>query len=594
MSRPEQCRRLLVLPLVLLMGSPARADDPAADDFQKHIAPLLETRCLRCHSAAKASGKLVLESAEALVRGGESGPVIVPGKPADSLLLDMIGGDDPAMPEGGPALSADEVSRFRKWIAAGAKWSDGVKLTDKHTAKNWWSLAPLERPTVPAAASAWPRNDVDRYILAELEARQLSPAPEADRRTLIRRLTYDLHGLPPTPENIEAFLNDAAPDAYERLVDRLLASPRYGERWARRWLDVVHFGETHGYDKDKRRDNAWPYRDYVIASFNADKPYARFVREQLAGDALWPDDPQAVVATGFIAAGPWDFVGHVELREDTVEKAKTRNLDRDDMVTSTMSTFVSMTAHCARCHDHKFDPIPQVDYYRLQAVFAGVDRADRPYPDPEQAAHRDRLASRLEQLRARKTLLDGEAARVSSPELVRIDAQIAELRDSISAIADPFVSADEKPVTSPTNGYHSGISAKQDVTKWVQLDLGASQPISVIRLIPARPTDFPDTPGFGFPLRYLVQVSDDADFGTLRLVVDRRAEDFDNPGRRAGRLLSGRTAGAVRPRCGRAALAEDERLCLRAGRASGRSRRREPGPSRQGDRARFDRRGPLG
>ena len=186
-----------------------------------------------------------------------------------------------------------------------------------------------------------------------------------------------MHGLPPTPEEIAGFISDSAPDAYEKLVERLLSSPHYGERWARHWLDVVHYGDTHGYDKDKRRDHAWPYRDYVIRSLNSDKPYDRFVKEQLAGDA-YGNDLDSIIATGFIAAGPWDFVGHVELREDTVEKLKTRVLDRDDMVANTMSTFMSITAHCARCHDHKFDPISQKEYYRLQADFAGVDRGDRP------------------------------------------------------------------------------------------------------------------------------------------------------------------------------------------------------------------------
>ena len=177
---------------------------------------------------------------------------------------------------------------------------------------------------------------------------------------------------------MENFVNDSSADAYEQLVDELLASPRYGERWARHWLDVIHYGESHGYDKDKPRVNAWPYRDYVIQSLNDDKPYSRFIEEQIAGDVLFPNNPQAFVATGFIAAGPWDFVGHQELREGTIDKDMTRVLDRDDMVATTISTFTSMTAHCARCHDHKFDPIPQQEYYNLQAVFAGVDRADQP------------------------------------------------------------------------------------------------------------------------------------------------------------------------------------------------------------------------
>ena len=248
-----------------------------------------------------------------------------------------------------------------------------------------WAFRPATRPAVPqvpADLAAWVRNPVDAFIAARLRARGLSPSPEAERRTLIRRLSFDLTGLPPTPEDLRAFVDDAAADAYEKLVDRLLASPAYGERWARHWLDVVHFGESHGYDKDKPRPHAWPYRDYVIRSFNDDKPYSRFVEEQLAGDVLFPDSPDAIVATGFIAAGPWDFVGHMELREGTVDKEITRSLDRDDMVMTAASTFSSLTVHCARCHDHKFDPIPQEDYYRLQAIFAGIDRGERHFKDP--------------------------------------------------------------------------------------------------------------------------------------------------------------------------------------------------------------------
>jgi hypothetical protein len=230
------------------------------------------------------------------------------------------------------------------------------------------------------------RNPIDAFILHRLEKQGMKPSPEADRRTLIRRLSFDLLGLPPTPAEIDAFIHDRSPDAYERLVERLLASPRYGERWARHWLDVVHYGDTHGYDKDKLRPNAWPYRDYVIRAFNEDRPYSRFVKEQLAGDVFYPDTPDGIVGLGFLAAGPWDFVGHVELREGTLDKQITRNLDRDDMVATTMNTFASMTVQCARCHDHKFDPITQENYYSLQAVFAAVDRADRPYrADPNRA-----------------------------------------------------------------------------------------------------------------------------------------------------------------------------------------------------------------
>ncbi len=230
--------------------------------------------------------------------------------------------------------------------------------------------------------AGWVRNPLDAFILSRLERQGMKPSAEADRRTLIRRLYFDLLGLPPLPAQIDAFIRDGAPDAYERLVDRLLDSPRYGERWARHWLDVAHYGDTHGYDKDKVRPNAWPYRDYLIRAFNEDRPYSRFVKEQIAGDVFYPDTHDGITGLGFLAAGPWDFVGHVELREGTLDKKITRNLDRDDMVATVMNTFTSLTVQCARCHDHKFDPIEQEDYYSLQAVFAAVDRADRPYQSP--------------------------------------------------------------------------------------------------------------------------------------------------------------------------------------------------------------------
>ncbi len=294
---------------------------------------------------------------------------------------------------------------------------------------NWWSLKPLARPPVPAVAGRLSRTPIDAFLQQQHAARGLKPAGTADRRTLIRRLSYDLHGLPPEPAEIERFVADPAPDAWERLVDRLLASPRYGERWARHWLDVAHYGESHGYDKDKPRRAAWPYRDYVIRSLNQDTPYTRFVQEQIAGDVMFPDDPQGVVATGFLAAGPWDFVGHVELREGTLDKNITRLLDRDDMLATTMSTFTSMTVHCARCHDHKFDPITQEDYYSLQAVFAGVDRAERPY-DASAEVYRERRPL-LEQRRALLGSLEplrAIAAGVAGPQIQQLDARIRELR----------------------------------------------------------------------------------------------------------------------------------------------------------------------
>ena len=384
---------------------------PLAASADTGVQQLLTSRCQNCHNDQTRSGGLSLMSAAAMRKGGARGPAVVPGKPGQSLLYKLVTDGTPRMPREGEPLSVAEIRSVREWIEAGAPWTE---------ANQWWSLQPLRTSFSPGAS-------IDRFVLDKLKEKGLRPSPEADRRTLIRRVTYDLHGLPPTPEEVTAFVTDAAPGAYERLVDRLLASPRYGERWGRHWLDVVHYGESHGYDKDKPRRNAWPYRDYVIKSFNDDKPYARFVQEQLAGDALFPDDPNATVALGFIAAGPWDYVGHAELREGTTDKNLTRVLDRDDMVTVTMSAFTSMTAHCARCHDHKFDPISQADYYNLQAVFAGVDRAERPV-DADPAVFRQRkalLAKRRELVIALRPLEDA-MGEVSTPEIVQLDKQLAE------------------------------------------------------------------------------------------------------------------------------------------------------------------------
>jgi hypothetical protein len=351
-------------------------------DFRDHVAPVLEKQCVHCHGGASSKGNLSLTTAQGVFKGGDGGPAVVAGKPEESPLLEMISGDPPEMPKKGASLSRREVAQIRAWIEQGAYWPAGLVLKDRRfDSQRWWSFEPLKRPDPPAVklkTPGWARTPIDVFIQARLEQEGLTPSPEADRRTLIRRLSFDLIGLPPTPGEIESFVSDEHPGAYEHLVDRLLGSPHYGERWGRHWLDLVHYGDTHGYDKDKRRDHAWPYRDYVIQSFNGDLPYSQFVREQVAGDVLEPGDPRGVSATGFIAAGPWDFVGHAELREGTVDKLKAQLIDRDDMLSNTMSTFVSLTVHCARCHDHKFDPIAQKDYYSLQAVFAGLDRGDRP------------------------------------------------------------------------------------------------------------------------------------------------------------------------------------------------------------------------
>jgi hypothetical protein len=520
---PQALPSLLGLVTIALPPMPARADQSGQDLFRARVAPVLEARCIRCHGGATTKGGLSLRTAEAIRAGGENGPPVEPGKPAESLLLEMVAGEKPAMPRGGPPLDATEVAALRAWIEQGAHWPEGLVLRER-SAELWWAIQPLARPAVPEVKGCgWVRTPVDAFILAALEARGLAPRPEADRRTLIRRLTFDLLGLPPTPEEVERFVSDDRPDAYERVVDRLLASPHYGERWGRHWLDVVHYGDTHGYDKDKRRDHAWPYRDYVIRAFNEDKPHDTFLREQIAGDVISPGDPQSTIATGFLAAGPWDFVGHVELREGTVEKEKTRLIDRDDILSNAMSTFVSLTVHCARCHDHKFDPIPQRDYYRLQAVFAGLDRGNRPFPDPTLADRRRTLQVRRDAAFGRLEKVSKQAESLSSPELARIDSELESSRHQLAALPRPLSHAG-----SPTNGYHSTIRPEPDAAAWVQVDLGASVPIDEVRLVPARPTDFPDTPGFGFPAKLRVELSDDPMLDSAVVIADDVRPDHMN------------------------------------------------------------------
>jgi hypothetical protein len=398
-----------------------------ADDriFEDRVAPVLRRHCLRCHQGSKAKGGLDLSTDKGLLAGAEGSPVVVPGKPDESRLIEAISGDKPEMPKNGKRLSRKEIEALRGWIAAGAKWPTAVVL--RNDPLDWWSLRPLSRPFVPApirTVASWPRTPIDAFLLQSLDSAELKPSPEADRRTLIRRLSFDLLGLPPEPEEVDAFVLDGDPLAYEKLVDRLLASPHYGERWARHWMDVVHYGETHGYDKDKPRPNAWPYRDYLIRAFNEDRPYRQFVEEQLAGDVLQPDTRDGIEATGFIAAGPWDFIGHAEVPESKIDGRIARNLDRDDMVTTTLNTFCSLTVQCARCHDHKFDPVTQEHYYSLQAVFAALDRADRAYDaDPVIARRRGALDSRRRELETASL----KKTRLAETGLSRVRSELAKL-----------------------------------------------------------------------------------------------------------------------------------------------------------------------
>ena len=367
-------------------------------DFVKDVQPIFIANCVKCHGPLLQEGEYRIDVREiALTKGAAYAPNIIPKKSTESPLIQFVAGqvDGMLMPAKGAKLTREQIGILRAWIDQGANWPDTVagKVEDKLA---WWSLQPLKTGPLPVSAGA---NPLDSFIRAKLADEKILPSPRTDRRVLIRRLYFDLIGLPPSPTEIDAFVADPAPDAYERLIDRLLAAPQHGERWARYWIDTAHFAETHGHDQDRIRENAWPYRDYLIGAFNRDKPYGQFVREQLAGDVLYAADPQATVALGFLAAGPWDESSLRDIREDTLDRQIARYLDRDDMLASVLNNFCSLTVQCARCHDHKFDPIPQTDYYALQAVFAGVERANRTFDsDPAVARRRVELKDRESRL----------------------------------------------------------------------------------------------------------------------------------------------------------------------------------------------------
>jgi hypothetical protein len=361
-------------------GSEANSDQTI--DFVRDVEPIFANKCYRCHGPARQRSDFRLDVRQvAMTQGSLYAPNIIPGNSDLSPLIQFVGNDgDLKMPPEGPGLTDQEIATLRKWVDQGAIWPDAAAgvVADK---SDWWAWRAIQKTAVPAVEPhpVAPRlaNPIDNFIVAKLQTLGLSQAPPANQRTLIRRLYFDLIGLPPSPEEVDKFVHQAEPSAYEELVNRLLASPRYGERWARHWMDTVHFAETHGHDQDRIREHAWPYRDYLIASFNSDKPYSRFIQEQVAGDALFSDDAQATIALGFLAAGPWDESSLRDIQEDTVDRQIGRYLDRDDMLSTVMNNVVGLTVQCARCHDHKFDAIPQREYYALQAVFAGVERANR-------------------------------------------------------------------------------------------------------------------------------------------------------------------------------------------------------------------------
>lgn len=519
----------VILVVVLASGSLYITDTSAhADDvFLDRVAPVLGRRCVSCHNSIDRKGEFSLQTRDEVLNSG----FVEPGQPDDSELLQVLMSHDgrkPTMPKSGEPLKATEVATITEWIKAGAKWPDGFTIEDPVVdSSDWWSFNPIVKPDVNALmAASRPdvSNPIDAFVLKTLAEQKLTPSKPAEPQELIRRLYYDLIGLPPTPEEVEAFVRGAQqepagtkPSAYERLVDRLLASEHYGERWARHWLDVVKYADTHGYDKDKLRPNAWPYRDYVIKSFNDDKPYARFIQEQLAGDVLFPGTADGILGLGFIAAGPWDWIGHAEVPESKIDGKVARHTDRDEMVSNTINTFCSVTIQCCQCHNHKFDPFTQEHYYNLQSVFAAVDRAERPYDlDPQVEKQRLQQNDQLKTARAGLTTLNAAIQKDGGPELVALDKQIAELQPRAAPAAK-----------RPEFGYHSGMSSKPDVEKWVQIDLGREVEISKIVLRPCHDEFNNIGAGFGFPVRFEISGGITTSDTTLH---DATAKDVPNPG----------------------------------------------------------------
>ena len=434
--------------------------------FEQAIT-VFEQHCFKCHShaAGKSKGGLLVDSHAAIMQGGESGPAVVAGDPTKSLILERIRSSDPEkqMPPKGPRVSDAEIEVLVDWI----KTDSGRLVSTKKTARplgkitdedrKWWAFQPVSNPVIPpAAAGSASSNPVDRFIDARLAREGLIPAAEADRQALIKRVSFDLTGLPPSPEEVSTFLRDSSPDAYANLVNRLLDSPRYGERMARLWLDLVRYADSDGYRVDDYRPTAWRYRDYVIRAFNTGKPYNRFVEEQLAGDELFPDDPEALTATGYLrhwiyeynnrdARGQWETI-------------------LNDITDTTGDVFLGLGLQCARCHDHKFDPILQRDYYALQSFFAGIlPRQDQP------------AATQAERQAYAAALAEWETA--AAPILKQISAIEAPFREKARAAAMKRFPEDvremmEKPVAERTPYEHqiASLAYEQVLYDWNRLD----------------------------------------------------------------------------------------------------------------------------
>jgi len=359
-----------ILSNISLAAEPAK---PSADLFEKEVLPILQAHCFSCHGAEKkVKGGLDMSSREALLKGSDNGAVVSLEKPDTSMMIDAIRHGELKMPPKGK-LPLSQIEILEKWIKSGVPYSGGKAVAKQHgppkvdeEARNFWSYKAVKNPTIPKVKNqAWVKNPIDAFILSKLEQNQLTPALPAEKTALLRRLYFNLIGLPPSIEETESFLKDTSPDAYEKRVDHLLNSRHYGENWARHWLDLVRYAETNSFERDGTKPNAWKYRDYVIQSFNSDKPYNQFIKEQLAGDEIEKVSRDSLVATAYYRLGIWD--------DEPADRELAYFDQLDDIVSTTGQTFLGTTIGCARCHDHKIDPFPQKDYYRFMAFFHGIN-----------------------------------------------------------------------------------------------------------------------------------------------------------------------------------------------------------------------------
>jgi len=487
----------LVFSALLFAEPPAEKMPPAfagAVDFTNDIRPIFERTCWKCHSAEKAKGGLRLDDATSARAGGNSGVVIFPGpKAAESRLLRLVAGLDAElkMPPDGPALSNDDVGKLRAWIEQGAKYgaNDRSEVVTKHNSH--WSFQPIKETSIPQVRNSHSvRNPIDNFILARLEIRGVTPSPEADRHTLLRRLCLDLIGLPPTLEQIDEYIGDSEPGAYERLVDRLLSSPHYGERWARHWLDAARYADSDGYEKDSGRPWAWRYRDWVIQAFNNDMPYDRFVIEQLAGDLLPDATQETKLATGFHRNTLTNHEGGADPEQYRVEQV----IDR---VNTTGKVFLGLTIGCAQCHDHKYDPISQREYYQFFSFFNSDVEKDIEAPLP---GERERYEVAKKEHEAKQSELKAavEERKTALPDLQskwEAGLVLAELRKLPAPVRDALLIEPDKR----NDGQKKAIAdqfAKQDVelkkrSKALQVHAGKAPNLSLAPTIargPARTT----------------------------------------------------------------------------------------------------------